>query len=239
MNKIIIGKKDKNRKIAFLESGEYLIDYVESGEYSIIFDIYCDVKIVESSFNNRLIVNNKYIVNNGSVKVIKVYNNEYVSEKIMIDLCSFNSKIDYNFINICSGEEEYLININHKDKRTTSNINNRSVALKNSKISFIINSNVFKECNESVLNQNTRIVTMGECDTKICPNMFIDLEDVCAKHGSVIGTFRDEQIFYLMSKGICYNDALKLLIKGYLFANLDVHMDLRAQVMKIINTYWR
>ena len=64
---------------------------------------------------------------------------------------------------------------------------------------------------------------MGECDTKISPNMFIDLDDVIAKHGSAIGTFKDDQVFYLMSKGINYNDALKLLIKGLQLVLLISH----------------
>ena len=69
--------------------------------------------------------------------------------------------------------------------------------------------------------------------------MFIDLDDVVAKHGSIIGTFKEEDIFYLMSKGISYSDSLKLLVKGYLFTNIGGYFDLRQKVMDIINTYWR
>ena len=136
-------------------------------------------------------------------------------------------------------QSKYIININHKVKNTISNIKNRSVALMNSDIKFIINSNVPKESIGSILDQNTRIVTMGECDASISPNMFIDLDDVSAKHGSVIGRFKDDQIFYLMSKGISYNDSLKLLIKGYLVSGLDFGLDLRFKIIDIIDTYWR
>lgn len=80
---------------------------------------------------------------------------------------------------------------------------------------------------------------MGECNASISPNMFIDLDDVEAKHGSVIGSFNENQIFYLMSKGINYNDALKLLIKGYLLGNFFGDTTLRFRIMDIIDTYWR
>ena len=80
---------------------------------------------------------------------------------------------------------------------------------------------------------------MDKCDTSISPNMFIDLNDVEAKHGSVIGSFNQDQIFYLMSKGINYNDTLKLLIKGYIFSNVDIDNDLRLKILEIINLYWR
>ena len=123
--------------------------------------------------------------------------------------------------------------------KTFSNINNRSVALKNSSLDFIINSKVVEKANKSILNQNTRIVTMDECDAKISPNMFIDIDDVEAKHGSIIGSFKEDYIFYLMSKGISYSDALKLLIKGYLLLNIGGYFDLRQKIMEIINMYWR
>ncbi len=248
MNKILIGKDitsnsdkviiDKN-KITFNESGEYVIEYIENVKKKIIFDIYSDIKLIETSFDNSLVLDNKYIVNNGEVNIIKFYNNNNVDEKINIDLCSFGSKIDYRFANICRGTENYVININHKCMGTISNINNKSVALKNSKLDFVINSKVVKKANKSVLNQNTRIVTMDECDAKISPNMFIDIDDVEAKHGSIIGSFKEEDVFYLMSKGINYNDTLKLLVKGYLFSNIGGYFDLRQKVMDIINTYWR
>jgi Fe-S cluster assembly scaffold protein SufB len=69
--------------------------------------------------------------------------------------------------------------------------------------------------------------------------MFIDLDDVEARHGSVIGSFNEDQVFYLMSKGISYSDTLKLLIKGYILANLSVHFELRKKIIEIIDTYWR
>ena len=248
MNKILIGKDivsnndkvivDKN-KIIFKETGEYIVEYTEDIKKKITFDIYSDVKLIETSFNNKIELNNKYIVNNGEVLVIKFYNNNSVYEEVNIDLCSPGSKIDYRFANICKGIEEYIININHKCMKTFSNIDNKSVALKNSKLNFVINSKVVKKAVKSVLNQNTRIVVMDECDAKISPNMFIDIDDVEAKHGSIIGSFKEEEIFYLMSKGINYNDTLKLLIKGYLLSNIGGYFDLRQRIMEIINMYWR
>ena len=80
---------------------------------------------------------------------------------------------------------------------------------------------------------------MGECDTSISPNMFIDLDDVEARHGSIIGSFKEDSIFYLMSKGISYSDTLKLLIKGYLLGKFNGDVDLRFRIINVIDTYWR
>jgi len=248
MNKIIVNRNIissnidsviiNENTITFNKDGYYEIDYVGCENLDIRFIVNANIKLLESSFDEELIVNNNYVVNDGSLSVVKFYNNKKVSEKIDIDLCGFGSKIDYKFSNICRESENYLININHNARNTVSNINNKSIALNNSNLNFVINSNIGKEQCGSILNQNTRIVTMGECETKISPNMFIDLDDVEARHGSVIGTFKDEQIFYLMSKGISYNDSLKLLIKGYLFSNVDVDGDIKKKIMDIIDIYW-
>ena len=111
--------------------------------------------------------------------------------------------------------------------------------MEGAKLDFVINSIVGREYVKSVLDQNTRIVTLGDSDCNISPNMFIDCDDIEARHGSVIGTFKDEMIFYLMSRGIGYNDAIKLLIKGYLFSNIDADSDLKDKIFNTIDTYWR
>ena len=227
--------------IKLLISDIYTIEYndVEDIDLYIYVDGNIDVVLYESSFLDRINVNNKYIVKDGTLRVNKFYDTLYVDEVIDIDLLCEYSKIDYRFSNICKKNENYIININHKNKNTVSNINNKTIAMDGSKINFVINSIVEKEFEKSILDQNTRIVTIGDVDAKISPNMFIDLDDVEARHGSVIGTFKDEMVFYLMSRGITYSDSIKLLVKGYLFSNIDVDNVLREEIISVIDKYWR
>ena len=227
--------------IKFLDSDIYMIEYVdiEDINISICIDNGIDVILYESSFLDKINVNNKYVVRKGSLSVNKFYDTLNVNENIDIDLVYEYSKIDYRFSNICRGVEDYVININHNCKNTVSSINNKSIAMDGSKINFVINSRVGKEYENSILDQNTRIVTIGNCEAKISPNMFIDLDNVEARHGSVIGTFKDEMVFYLMSRGISYSDSIKLLVKGYLFSNIDVDNVLRERIINVIDKYWR
>ncbi len=231
---------NKNR-ITFLESGTYFIEYMNSNRINFTYEVNKNitVNLSEISFDNDLVVNNRYIVNSGSLYVSKFYSNKSVNEKIRIDLNEYGSKIGYNFSNICLLNENYLIDINHNAKGTISNISNRSVALDNSRLKFVINSNVPKEMSNSVLDQVTKIITFGDADTSISPNMFIDTYDAVAKHGSVVGTVNDDIMFYLMSRGINYNEALKLVIKGYLFSNVIKDLNVRARIFKVIDMYWR
>ena len=251
MNKILVSRDkiitDSNNifingnVIKFLNSDIYTIEYIdiENINISICVDNNIDVVLYESSFLDKINVNNKYVIRNGSLSVNKFYDTFNVNEKIDIDLLCEYSKIDYRFSNICRGNEDYIININHNCRNTVSSINNKSIAMDGSKINFVINSIVGKKYEKSILDQNTRIVTIGDTDAKISPNMFIDCDDVEARHGSVIGTFKDEMVFYLMSRGISYNDCIKLLVKGYLFSNIDVDNVLRERIINVIDKYWR
>jgi len=251
MNKILVSRDkiitdSKNvfidgNIIKFLNSDIYMIEYIDIEDINISMDVDGNVDIVlyESSFLDKINVNNKYVIRNGSLSVNKFYDTFNVNEKVDIDLLCEYSKIDYRFSNICRGIEDYVININHNCKNTISSINNKSIAMDGAKINFVINSRVGKEYEKSILDQNTRIVTIGNADAKISPNMFIDLDDVEARHGSVIGTFKDEMVFYLMSRGITYSDCIKLLVKGYLFSNIDVDNVLREKIINVIDKYWR
>ena len=248
MNKILIGKKittnsDKvkinGKEITFLEDNLYEVEYTQDGDYNIIFVSNDNITLLEYALDKKINCHNKYVIESGSLEVYKFYNNYEVDEVIDIDLCSEESNINYKFSSICRHDEKYVINVNHLNKFTNSNIINKAVATENSKIDFTINSNVPKTSNGSILDQNTRIVTMGDSDAKISPNMFVDLDDVVAKHGSVIGTFKDEDIFYIMSKGISYNDTLKLLIKGFLLSNMIANHEFIKKIIDIINLYWR
>lgn len=251
MNRIIVNRnridnyKDdeieiNNNKIWFYKDNKYEFEYIDCDDVRLEFMIdNAKIEILDYSSDNYLKIKNIYNIDNGSLRIDKFYNNKQVNEEIDFNLMQDGDRIDYNFATISLGEENYIINVNHNNKNTISNIDNRSVALKNSKINYTINSRVLKDCVKSMLDQNTRIITLDECEAKISPNMFIDLDDVIAKHGSVIGTFKEDQVFYLMSKGISYNDTVKLLIKGYLLSKIRVNVDIRMKIMEIIDRYWR
>lgn len=228
-------------KITFKKDGSYSVYYKDTKKVDIVFNISSNivVNLFEISTDNEIVVNNSYIIDNGYLKVNKFYSNKSCNEVINIDLNSSNSGIEYNFSSICLMNEKYVFNINHNCKDTVSNIFNRVVSLCNSDVNFVINSNVLDDMTGSILNQTTKIVTFGECNAKVSPNMFISCDDVVAKHGSVIGTVDEDIIFYMMSRGISYNDSIKLYIKGLLLMNSKYDYDIRSKIFNVIDMYWR
>ena len=79
-------------------------------------------------------------------------------------------------------------------------------------------------------------MTNNKCEIK--PNLYIDCDDVEASHSALIGKFSDEEMFYMQSRGIDYENALKLLITGFLSSDIT-DKNILNKINKNIKKYWR
>lgn len=237
-NNIII----KDNTIKFLNNGEYNLEIINSNNLNLNLELKenITVKLFILSINNNIISNITYnLKKHSNLILFKFYNNKEVEEKEKIYLEQEYSSISYNFSSICKKNEKYKMQIYHNDNHVTSNISNKCLGNNNSKISFDIDSILDKGNIGCYMNQDTKIICMGDVDAKINPNMYIEEDDVEARHGSVIGKFNDEDLFYLMSRGIPKEEAIKLMIKGFILSNLVVNMDNRAKILEIINKEYK
>lgn len=253
MNKIIINKNSlsnycddnisiKDNKIIFCNDGDYTLEYVDSDFVNLDIELLdqVNVKLFIFSCDNNLKVKNHYqLGNNSSLVLFKFYYNKLVTEEVLIDLIGEKSRISYNFSSITIDCDEYHIIVNHKHNGVSSKINNKCIGLDESKIRIQIDSILDKGNVDCIMDQDSRILTLGDVDATIVPNMFIEEDSVEARHGSVVGRIRPEEIFYLMSRGIREDEAINLLIKGFVFSNLVVDMDERARIFQIIQNLRR
>lgn len=237
-NNIII----KDNTIKFLNNGEYNLEIINSNNLNLNLELKenITVKLFILSINNNIISNITYnLKKHSNLILFKFYNNKELEEKEKIYLEQEYSSISYNFSSICKKNEKYKMQIYHNDNHVTSNISNKCLGNNNSKITFDIDSILDKGNIGCYMNQDTKIICMGDVDAKINPNMYIEEDDVEARHGSVIGKFNDEDLFYLMSRGIPKEEAIKLMIKGFILSNLVVNMDNRAKILEIINKEYK
>ena len=253
MNKITIDKNIltnysddsisiNNNIIHFLKNGEYNIEYNNCNNLNLEYNIEDNVtiKLFIYSADNNIEVFDRFILNDHSnLLLFKFYNNNSVKENITIDLNGKYSRINYSFSNICNNNEEYNITINHNQSNVQSYINNRCISLDKSKIIYNIDSVLPKGNIDCIMDQTTKIFKMGQSAAKVNPNMYIEETDVEASHGSVIGKFSDDDIFYLTSRGIPETEATKLLIKGFILSNLLPDENTQNKILDIINKNWR
>ena len=104
-------------------------------------------------------------------------------------------------------------------------------------IIFNVTGDVPKGNSGSYLDQNNKIVTFDSEKCQINPNLLVEEYDVESNHNATIGAFDEDMIFYLMSRGIKEEDAIRLLSEGLIINNLKENYN-KEQIIDIINEYW-
>ena len=230
MNKIIIdsnkllttkidGISFKENKLIFRKNGEYKLEILNSDNVSLaieILDCVCTKLFVYSAFNELEEHITYKLGENSNLLLFRFDSNKSSDRDEAIYLDGKGAKVSYNFSSIC-------------------HVYNKCVGSDGSKIEFLIDSILDKGNSGCRMNQDTKIMCMGDVSAEICPNMLINEDDVEARHGSVIGRFNDEDLFYMMSRGIREDEAIKLMIKGIIFADLVIDDEERDRILKVID----
>ena len=197
-----------------------------------------DFELYEYRYGKNFKVQYQYnLLQDSKVKVYKFYDVKGIKEMVMVHLLGINSSIDYFYKTISAGCEKYNMTIYHQAPNTSSNICNNGVNIDKGSLIFNVSSFVTEENSGCNVFQNTRIINLTDNKCQIKPNLFIDECDVNANHSAYIGSFSNEEIFYLNSRGIDKNTALKLLIAGFLTKDMPKY--LIPKIMRNIDKYWR
>lgn len=218
----------------------YINSLVNDAKINIEFNI--DENISLNLFELKHGINNKiqYIYNLSNFSKLNLFKFNDVSiikERNIFNLDMY-SNLTCNFKTIATNNQEYDYLIKHVGKNSISNLYLDGVNIMDGKISFNITGEVNKGIIDCTINQNSRIINLNELECVIKPNLLIDEYNVSANHSAKIDKFNKEELFYLQSRGITKDDALKLLIKGFLLNNLG-EFNKKEELEEIINKYWR
>lgn len=232
-----------NLAIECLNDTDLYISYLNNNDIKFNVIVNClehvNVNIFENYSNDILKIRNTYNLDKSSnLCVQKVYDVKEINQFDVININGENANIDYILKTVSTGHQKYNLLINHNATNTSSNIINNAVNINDGEVIFDVNGLVPKGKSGCILNQNNRIVTFNQNKCQINPNLLIDENDVSANHSAFVGKFNYEELFYLQSRGIKYNDALKLLVKGFLFSNLALNDEIDEILELIIKKYW-
>lgn len=110
------------------------------------------------------------------------------------------------------------INTNNAAKRTSAQINNHGVVHDKAKLLFNAIGKVEKGCVGSNAYQKTRgIILSDTAEINANPYLIIDEFDVeGAGHAATIGRFNEEDIHYMMSRGVPRSEAETMVINGFI-----------------------
>ncbi len=231
MNKIFIGDKKVDKDL-----------YLNENTIIIIKDSHNDINIFSKEKINIFIL----MISSSLEITCKVENSSSFNIfsvnstlKVNIDLLKDNINYKYAYSTINSLDNNYEVNINHIGSDINSKIVNHGINTENNKLDFVINTIVPKKAVRINTNQDSKIIVLKDNNASIKPNLLIDNDDIEANHSAYIGRFKEDDLFYFMTRGINKKDAVKLMIKAFLTGNMDIDYEERNLVLDTINQYWR
>lgn len=138
------------------------------------------------------------------------------SSEVTLNLDVLGVNLYYYYNNINYDDNTFKIRINHNVSNTHSEVFNHGVNISDNKLSYLVDGVVPKSSSKCICNQENQIINMNNGKSTICPNLLIDNYDVLSNHAAYIGKFKDEVLFYMMSRGISLDVAYRLLLNGFL-----------------------
>mgnify|MGYP003308402792 CR=1 FL=1 len=147
------------------------------------------------------------------------------SSNVDVNIVTENVNLFYYYNNINYDDNKFNIKVNHLKSNTHSELYNHGVNVFCNKLMYYVDGIVPKSSSKCICNQDNQIINMDNGKSTILPILLIDNYDVDSNHGAYIGKFRDEEMFYLMSRGISREDSYRLLLNGFLINSDSIDMN--------------
>ena len=136
-----------------------------------------------------------------------------------INLVEEGAKCEWHLATLSNKKDNKIFDISFKHVvgKTTSFMDNYGVARDDSKIVFSGISHITEGAKGSNAKQNAKIIVFDKnSQGTASPILKIDENEVQASHGAVVGQLNSDHMFYLMSRGLTYDDARMIITLGYL-----------------------
>ena len=243
-----IYKKNINLRLDFkLENSSSLrlIDYFEDDSNDNFINIFYSFDLAKDSILKNYKIDHKenknlkysynhidQMENSTSETFILSSGSSYFKNEIN---CNLNEKYSSAFVNgILKLDDlknhEIKTNINHLNENTKSYQLVKSVLGKASKAAYqgkISVNSIAQKTNGYQLSKCILLDETSEFNAK--PELEIYADDVKCSHGSASGSLNEDSIFYLMSRGLNYEQSRELLINGFLLDVIEKITDSETQ----------
>ena len=154
-----------------------------------------------------------------------------VSENL-VALVGQGATAEVKTVAIAEGKQKQniTVNIEHLAPYTEGHIVNHGVSKDSAQLTFNGIGKINKGMNGSNAQQESRAMILSEtARADANPILLIDEYDVKAGHAAGVGKIDEEQLYYLMSRGLTRRAAEILIIYGFLMPFID---DIRSEVIK-------
>lgn len=153
--------------------------------------------------------------------------NEGETERsVQVDLNGRSAHTDISSASLVRSRKNYRILAANHGIKTSAEIKNYAVVLKEGKLMIDAIGKITKGAAKSKSHQVSRALSFEDGqNTTILPELLIDENDVEASHAMSIGKVDEEQLYYLMSRGLNMRQCTTLISLGYLLPITDLIRD--------------
>lgn len=226
MNKIIVNNNiiNSNFDLKINDNKIYInkditIIYLDS---NCSFEFYISNNINMFEYYKNSYSNNIYNIGINSSLIFNRFSYDCsIDTLINIDYPYSKLKYKYSCINI--NDNKYSIYVKHNSSNTYSKVVNHGLNLTSKKLDFLVNGIILKESSNVSCNQDSKIILKDDNNSSIKPNLLVDNYDVEANHSCYIGHFRNEEIFYLQTRGLTKKESENILAKAFLLGDMDIN----------------
>lgn len=148
------------------------------------------------------------------------------NRSVMVNLVGTGSEITLNSAALVSQESIINYRFNHKNRHTAGQMNNFAVLSEGGSLTLKATGHIEATGANSETHQTTRVLNLkGSKKATVFPYLIIDNNDVQASHAESTGQLDDDHLYYLQSRGLSADQAIRLLVKGYLSSVTDSIQD--------------
>jgi Fe-S cluster assembly protein SufD len=166
---------------------------------------------------------------------------DIIDAKMHVELKGEGAEVKMRAVAVSSDENKQNIDvlIIHQAPNTIGDMTNIGIANKKGKIVL----NGVEKIEKGMKNANAfqtlkGVITSDQAIVEVNPILLIDEFDVKAGHGATIGKIEENQLYYLMSRGLTQTQAEKLIINGFLKPVVDEIDDepLKERFIHLVNS---
>ena len=185
----------------------------------------CNLTIKGSVWINDLNNNNLEELNitllNGSRLLYNKYTKDIKNLKINI-LENNDTTLEFNYSLYQSIKASIILDSKVLGNNNKCSMNVYGVSDKDGAIVVNATGSVLENIKDNDLLENIRILMLNDSENVIVPNLLVGSNEVSVNHNATISSLDTNYLYYLNSKGLSYEDAKKLIVKGFLKSKLKL-----------------
>lgn len=217
-------------------------DYTNITTFDIAENSSLDLTIFD--LNQTAKVENKFtfeLGTNANLKLVIVsLNSTKTASEVVVNLNGEGGDANINVISVANSGVETTFNViaNNHAPRTKANITQRGVAVNGGSNVFKATGFIGQDCYQAVNYQQSRVLLLdGASKGEASPILLINHHDVEAGHAAGVSRVDEEEMYYLMSRGIGRQQAEELMTIAFIRPVVDsiTNPDLAESVFEKIS----